>query len=163
MLSYTSRAALILSIMTVINHQSKPHYDRYTFKKKIRQSQAALLFKFTCTFSFWGGVKGRWSDGNGGSRYNTSQYDVQAAGEINKADLLVRINSAERKSDTPDKSPQVWSPGTAGAICVDLWLCSKATTFGPRPTNCVNWSAPTVRLMINEILHSMFSAVTSLY
>lgn len=50
---------------------------------------------------------GRQSDGNSGSRYNTDWYDVQPAGEINNADLLERIKSAEHKSDTPDKSPPV--------------------------------------------------------
>lgn len=47
------------------------------------------------------------NDGNSGSRFNTDQYDVWPADGINRGDLWVRINSAECKSDTPDKSPQV--------------------------------------------------------
>lgn len=47
------------------------------------------------------------SDGNSGNRFNTDQYDVRPADGINRVDLLVRINLAECKSDTSDKSPQV--------------------------------------------------------
>lgn len=86
------------------------------------------MYTYIVFLSFQGDVRGTQSGGNSSSRYNTNQYDVQPAGEIHKDDLLVKINSAERKSDTPDKSPQVQSAGIREAICVNLWLRTKAAT-----------------------------------
>lgn len=52
-------------------------------------------------------VSGQQCDGNSGSAYNTNQYDVLSAGEINNTDLLVRIKSTKHKSDITDTSLEV--------------------------------------------------------
>lgn len=73
-------------------------------------------------------VRRQKSDGNSG---DTNQNDVQPAGDINNTDLLVRTKSAECKSDTSDKSPQVQYAGPELVVCVNLQLRSKTATVDP--------------------------------